>query len=493
MYVEQLASDRRVAVVGDSSLALAGTLMELGARAVFVWDPDTDRAHREAERAPRGVVVRPLRGGDVGGQPSAPFDLAIVPDLGLFADPEALLARVKNFVGDEGVALVGAANRDADDSGEGFDYYDLFDLVATQFSDVTMIASLPFQGVALAELGADEDEPPPVTVDMQLAAADKVPDGFVALASERGARLDPYAIVELEPIREAREEPVEGTAEDAEASAEMIESLRARLQEAEEATQRAAALTGEAQEATHRAAALGEEVERLRLLAATAAVELQDLALRTEQAERAAAAAEPELARLSEVHAAELTRFEDTLRAQARATRELEAELTRRERMVQELVDSLDEAAEAAVAPASSTSIAEPPAAGDNFDAAAVFDENMQLRQKLDVLALELARREGEAKASAWSVAELERRLDMAAKESPSPPAGASNGGERRGEDEADPALEKRLASALDELEVLRQALTQEHEARLRAESSTEAGKEGKERQAAAHEEGLGR
>ena len=472
MYVEPLATDRRVAIVGDASLDLAGTLLELGARAVFVWDPDTDRAQREAERAPRGVVVRPLRGSDVAGQ-GFEFDLAIVPDLGMFADPEALLARVRRLVGDDGVAIVAAANRDADDSGEGFDYYDLFDLVAAQFSDVTMIASMPFQGVALAELGADGDEPPAVTVDMQLAAADKTPDGFVALASEGGARLDPYAIVELEPVPAAQDVGVDQDEAVVQAEAvvhdeavEQVAALRDRLREAEEVAQGARMLSG--------------EVERLQAVAATATLQLEELAARAERAERSAAAAEPELARMSEVHAVEMSRYEEALRTQARATRELEAELSRRERMVEELVDSLDEATSGVAPPASPPD----PAANETIDDAAVVDENLQLRQRLDALALELARREGEAKASAWSIAELERRLEMAAKESPPTVAGASNGDEH-----VDPDMERRLASALDELEVLRQALTQEHEARLRAESSTAS----EERRASSHEEGMGR
>jgi hypothetical protein len=95
-------------------------------------------------------------------------------------------------------------------------------------------------------------------------------------------------------------------------------------------------------------------------------------------------------------------------------------------------------------------------------DRDALVEENTLLQHKLDALALELARREGEAQASAWTIAELERRLD-ATPEDRGPSRDSSHS-------EAD----RRLASALDELDVLRRALAQEHEARVRAESGEE-------------------
>jgi hypothetical protein len=88
-----------------------------------------------------------------------------------------------------------------------------------------------------------------------------------------------------------------------------------------------------------------------------------------------------------------------------------------------------------------------------------LVQENARLRERLDVLALDLARREGEAQANAWSVAELERRLGQAA----APPSPAPAGG-----------VDSRIAEVLDELDALRQALAQEHSLRVRAESGEE-------------------
>jgi hypothetical protein len=85
---------------------------------------------------------------------------------------------------------------------------------------------------------------------------------------------------------------------------------------------------------------------------------------------------------------------------------------------------------------------------------AALTDDNARLQRKLDGLALDLARREADSQATAWKVAELERRLAS----SPS-----SSG-------RAAPAS----SDVLDQLDALRRALTQEHEARVRAESGEE-------------------
>ncbi len=205
VYAESLAAGARVAVFGDSSLGLGAKLAELGARTVHLWDPDPARAQAEAERAPQGVTIRAYAEQDAD---LRPIDLAIVADLGLFADPSAIVRRVRRMVGEEGVAILSArsteAGREAPASlgapdSRSFDYYDLFDLVAPEFESVRMIAELPFHGVALVELGGEEEEPG-VTVDTQLGESGGPPDGFVVVASQRGASLEPYTIVQLASV-----------------------------------------------------------------------------------------------------------------------------------------------------------------------------------------------------------------------------------------------------------------------------------------------------
>jgi SAM-dependent methyltransferase len=523
VYVEPLAVGRRVLVIGDSSLGLGTRLAELGARAVCVWDPDPVRASREAERAPLGVIVRALAQGsaseglrprgqtvDEMDERSGSFDLAVIGNLELFDDAEDLLARVRRLVGDHGVALVAAPNREGTANPDAFDYYELFDLVAREFEDVTMIAQLPFFGVALAELGEKGDESPTVSVDTQLASGDRSPDAFVALASQSGVRLDPYAIVELPSRPPAAEDEEDEEEEQAEADAAELEILRASLAEAR---LRAGAVEGQVAELASRFAegereslaaqraleealrdrslrvveletALGQgkrqlthlsdEIESVRATIHAERVDsvaLGALLLRAEHAELALRSFEPELARLGDAHALEVAQYEEALRERAKEIRALRVELDRRERMVRDLVGTLDEGAHK---DASQPTPSEKESGGESSERDLLADKLMKLQHKLDALALDLARREGEAQASVWTIAELERRLESGSQ-------GAQGAQEAEGTpfagtgdkaDKADKGAEQRLAAALDELDVLRRALAQEHEARLRAESN---------------------
>ncbi|MBV9948895.1 MAG: hypothetical protein JOZ69_18750, partial [Myxococcales bacterium] len=114
----------------------------------------------------------------------------------------------------------------------------------------------------------------------------------------------------------------------------------------------------------------------------------------------------------------------------------------------------------------------------DHSEADALVTENARLRQRLDALALDLARREGEAQASAWAIAELERRLEDRS-EAPRVPLSTP------GRPPAAPAVtggpDPELATVLEELDILRRALAQEHAARLQAESGEELARARKE------------
>jgi hypothetical protein len=467
VYAEPLAAGRRVVVFGDPAAGLAERLDELGADTVVMLAPGDDLDELRAAR----------------------FDLAIVPDLALFEDPAALLVCVRRLLGDSGAALIAAPNRDAAEAPDtgALDYYALFDLVAREFADVRMIAQLPFHGVALAEVG-DEDESPAVSVDTQLADSDRAPEAFVALASQRGTSLDPYAIVELPAptpdVLDAGELDetralLAGTSDRLDETRAQVEGLRAELhatrQHLDEERHRVEGLmalrtqAARAIELEHELAGrarqladLSSEVEEMRsaaeagLIAAAQVEELAKRADRAEKAERARAHAEPELAQMLEAHAAELLGFEETLRERAQAIRELEAEVTRRERMVLDLVGALEEHATHPHVVATDA----PAIVHDGSTEAALTEENARLHARLDALALDLARREGESHATAWTISELERKLASA---SPATPPAATPSGPS--------AMPPRLAAALDELDALRHALAQEHDARTRAES----------------------
>jgi hypothetical protein len=207
--------------------------------------------------------------------------------------------------------------------------------------------------------------------------------------------------------------------------------------------------------------------------------QVAELVARAERAEASLALHVADLAQLSEAQAAETHILEGQLRDRARVIAATDKELARREQLVRELVVSLEEARENAAAAGGGTAHV--------FEAAPVMpgvapEEVARLRRKLDDLALEVARREGELVAQAWRITELEndkarlvasRKAAMAVAPSPAPaPAVAVTAGRADAGRSAD--LERELARTRDELDALRQALTQEHTARIAAESGEE-------------------
>jgi hypothetical protein len=432
VYAESLADGRRAIVFGDPVEGLAERLVELGARSV--------------------VQVTPV---DDAGQRNRTFDLALVTGPTSFEDPAALLSRVRRALTEDGVAVI---------AGVALDYYRLFDLAAAEFEDVRMVGLLPFEGVALVELGGEES--PAVSVDTQLAEPDRSPELFVAVASRRRQAIDPYAIVEL-PSSPQPQEPREDQALVAALAQERLraQALEAQLQDAVRQAHvvddLSAALAHDGLRVAELEAALEEErteAEEGRL----AVAQLEEAGNQLEQARLLAAASQAEMARTAQTHVAELARFEETLRERAQNIRVLEAEVARRDRMVRELVDSLEALPR------------EQPVDERSSDPTPLTDElareNSILRWRLDALALELARRDAEMQAGEWAIQELQHELAREeqnarpehTQEQALGPAGPTQGDTQR------------LAAALEELEALRLALTQEHQARVRAESGEE-------------------
>jgi hypothetical protein len=196
------------------------------------------------------------------------------------------------------------------------------------------------------------------------------------------------------------------------------------------------------------------------------------MGVRAERAEARASLLEAQLAEVAEAQGRELAELELLLRQRAQAMALFEQELARREGMVRELVAALEEAggvdAQVPHSHAASEALEEM-----RSDLHHVRAENVGLRGKLDGLALEVARREGELVARTWRIAELEERvasLEARAEppaERPTPEPAAS-----------EPAHVAHApppgAPAQAELLALRQALAQEHDARVRAESGEE-------------------
>ena len=374
-----------------------------------------------------------------------------------------------------------------------------------------MVAQVPFQGVTLAELGAEGDSPA-VTVDAQLVDEPAPPRAFVALGSHRGARLDPYVIVEV-PGSGAPAPTGPDTAAEA-AFAEVLEAEvdleRSRAAAAEEAAaverttvatrsspssaleraqlqaRRRASLRRGARARrdrsggtsrvaprgrprwrwrsarTHEVAARGRALVELsaelgrgsrsgRRRSRTAMAQVEALAQRTERAnERAWPRVEPQLSLLADgrCRGGPVASRRRSGIAPWRRCAPSKAEVARRDRMVRELVG---DRRDGATAPGTANGASELVAA-----------DNARLRERLDAMARDLARRQarrgrprrGRSRSSRASRPRRPRRARRGTTRGASWPRG------------------RHLPAALDEIDALRKALVQEHELRLRAEAA---------------------
>jgi hypothetical protein len=481
-YAESYVEGRAVMFVGDVTGGVPSRLMSLGARSVNAYDRDVARARAFAEQAEPGVVVRPLphrfeiRDGA--------FDVAVISDLAATPDPDALTRELSRLVSQDGVVVAATANADATgDATRAIPYEQFYDLFAVFFTHVRVAAEIPWRGIALAELG-ERGEDPPVTVDSQLHPDPPTPEHFIVVASHEESDLDPYALYQLPPEELLLEEIARAHEQPDEEEGERRVSVAAAASARAEVT---AAMAAELAESRLRADVLASQLEQARVqmqkLEAHEAHLEEERAKNTrfaaelEKAAEALARAEARLgeietvtkARLGEMerhiehaaeeHARELAQAEAQLRERARAVTELEREVSRRERIVRELVTSLEEAQASAQLDVSASIAPGPVAASPTIEPPPMqsMPVDPMLSQRVDAMSLELARYEGELTARDWRIAELERALSLAQSHSSGGPAARSTAG--------------RVTELEAELDTLRRALAQEHEARKHAES----------------------
>jgi archaellum component FlaC len=474
VVAEPLVAGRRVVVFGDAGSGLAGHLVRAGARLVHVYDCDGARAEREAVNQSRGVVVRTLSPEVEFDVREGAFELALIPefqDVRVIAD---LSAKVRRLVGPAGVCIAATRSSAADAP----EYYELYDAVSLQFAHVQMLGLLPFGGLTFAELG--ENEGKGVSVDTQLLGDVPLPQRFIAIAAQRDTRLDPYTIVQtdtggasevmLAELRMRADESnsrgtsfereaaklrdelgrVQARAGDNDLRTERLSQNLSRLEEElEQHRARALKLTRELEEERARSRVRIEDVERQLMGAASAIEETEARALRAEaeeqrlsvlaeQAEAKALSYQRELQNQGGGYENELQRFEEVLRDRAKQIQQLEHEIVRRERIVKELLSTLEELGSSQASPeqlvalerqctalvrevdhqaSRAAQLEQRLSAADKALAergrllAEAQVEGDSLRGKLDALALETARREGDLQASFWRVAELEGEL----------------------------------------------------------------------------------
>lgn len=98
--------------------------------------------------------------------------------------------------------------------------------------------------------------------------------------------------------------------------------------------------------------------------------------------------------------------------------------------------------------------------------------DRIDAKEKLRVLSVELARYQGEVFARDWRITELEQELALVRSTAVKSGPEVKNGGDALKE------AERKIAAQQDELDGLKKALAQEHEARVQAaaKSGTQAG-----------------
>lgn len=478
VHVEPLVERARVLVIGaDEEESLVEQLDELGAREVAVRESVDDV--------------------------SGAFDLVVVTDLGRFEEPTHVVRTLRHVLASGGaIVAVARANTEGASGTDAFpeiapavvSYDELYALFARDFDAVSMTGVLSFEGVVFAELGAGEE--PNIGVDGRLVTPEP-PSVFVVVATDEAVALEPYAIVQVPPIDPGQSRRVEAL--EAALSQAMLEAklVTAQLEEQRQRNARIDARSDESRErieelAQVRDAAMNRvvECEAIALASQVAAAHLEkrlasaeeailerddaiaalrgeldafrsegeelagidpavidELTRRAERAEAALALNVADLGHVAEAHASETATLEARLRERGEHIASLEKEIARREQLVRELVAALEESREGTP----DVRFESAPPMGD-------AEEMGRLRKKLDELALEIAKRDGELVAQAWRIEELE---------------GAS--GSQPQQDAVVPAVTgDALARAQDEIDALRQALTQEHAARLAAESGEE-------------------
>lgn len=508
VYLEPIASDARVLVVGDVDAELSTLLEEMGARSVHRFEA--------------GLEVR-----------DGAFDVAVVPDLNALDDVAGTLSRLRRVVDARGAVIAMGRARTESFAREAKDdafpelapallgYAELYDQFALRFEHVAMTGVVPFRGVVFAELGHEESDVG-VSVDTRLVDAPP-PDVFVVVASREPVPLEPYAIVqvgsETAPRRDLEAEAAFAAMHlKAELLTAQLDEQRARVTAVEARSSddapRVARIVAERDAAVTRASELDaivrasqqamallekkllqaeqgilERDDRIAVLhaeldarSATPRVDPQELAhvvARAERAEAALALHVADLAQVADAHALETAGLEAQLRERAQVIAALEKEIFRRELLVRELVASIEEAGERgtngyvfeeaaplSIPPQAAAPAPAPPPAPDHAALSELRDENAKLRKKLDELAMEVARREGELRAQGWKISELEN-------------VGGRVGAPANGPKVLE--LERDLEKSREELDALRQALRQEHALveQLKAGASGELGRGG--------------
>lgn len=213
-FSEDLVSSRRVVIFGNALSGLAETLVERGARLVHVYDENPARvAEATARSTSNHVSFAPLGPGGIAARDGA-FDVGFVDEISQFATPSSIITRLRRALTARGVALVSTVNPDkklmyslAPESANALSvtlastekplsYYDLYDLVTSEFDEVKMVGQTPFVGYALADFSPDTDVEFSIDTALVPGGAEE-PEFFIAVCSHFPITTEAFCVVQM--------------------------------------------------------------------------------------------------------------------------------------------------------------------------------------------------------------------------------------------------------------------------------------------------------
>src|SRR5690606_21339375 len=204
-YSEDHIAGRRVVVFGNALSGLAETLLERGARLVHVYDEDPARVAEAAARsASPNISFAPLSPAGIAARDGA-FDIGFVEEVAAFSAPAQLVTRLRRALSARGVGFICTSNADVSPlwqtarstpANGPLRYYELYDLVATQFDEVRMVGQTPFAGYALADFSPETESEFSIDTEFVPGGAEE-PQLYVAVCSHFPITFEAFCVEQM--------------------------------------------------------------------------------------------------------------------------------------------------------------------------------------------------------------------------------------------------------------------------------------------------------
>lgn len=323
VYIEELATDKRVLCVGDPQSRSPERLAKV-ARSVDLLSPQA-----RARGTRRGGRVQARRWPEPGDE--SRWDLIVVADLGSAGlDRPARVEEVRGWLADGGVLVAAIPEPSSRKSeSEGLTYEAFFDLLQGIFDSVRMVGQAPFRGFSLVDFQAGGE--PDVTFDGSLLeGTGQSAQCYLALCAGSDVVLDAYAVVQTPMAAPA---PPPAQAPSGPDLGPRVSELTERLRDQQDALDAANVHAEELERALKETRTAVARAEQQLEEGGSAQAEVETLRKRVATLEREHAAG------AVQGHDQESVRLESSLFERARELTVLRAELARRATLVRDLIE----------------------------------------------------------------------------------------------------------------------------------------------------------